>query len=69
MCPKDDGSTYHKLKCLMGECSSCGPGKKFKACPMEECSGCAVKVKVFEDVENEYTGAGKMKKRKILSYK
>ena len=32
VCPKDDGSTYHKLKCLMGECSSCGPGMKFKAC-------------------------------------
>ena len=61
MCPKVDGSTYHELKCLMGKCSSCGPSKKFKACPMEECSGCAVKVKVFEDVEVGYTGARKKK--------
>ena len=36
---------------------------------MEECSGCIVKVKVFEDVEVGYTGAGRKKKRKILSYK
>ena len=69
MCPKVDGSTYHELKCLMGECSSCGPNKKFKACPMEECSGCMVKVKVFEDVEVGYTDVGKKKKRKILSFK
>ena len=69
MCQKVDGSTYHELKCLMGECSSCGPNKKFKACPMEECSGCMVKVKVFEDVEVGYTDAGKKKKRKILSFK
>ena len=69
MCSKDDGSTYHKLQCLMGKYSSCGRKKKFKACPMEECSGCMVKVKVFEDVEVGYTDAGKKKKRKILSSK
>ena len=69
VCPKVDGFTYHELKCLMGECSSYGPNEKFKACPMEECSGCMVKVKVFEDVEVGYTDAGKKKKRKILSFK
>ena len=40
-----------------------------KACPMEESSGCTVKVKVFEDNEVGYTDAGKKKKRKILSFK
>ena len=69
VCPKVDGSIYHKLKCLIGECSSCGPEKKFKSCPMEESSGCTMKVKVFEDVEVGYTNAGKKKKRKIISYK
>lgn len=55
-----------KLKSLMGECSSCGLGKKFKACSMEDCNGCVIKVTVFEDVEVGYT-AGKKKEREILS--
>ena len=33
VCPKVDGSSYHKLKCLMGKCSSCGPAKKYESMP------------------------------------
>ena len=66
LCPKQAGSTYHDLKCHMGQCTKCG-AEKFLCCPQELLQDSrTIKVKVFKDVETNKCVGAKKKKRKEL---
>ena len=69
LCPKAIGSEIFDLKCLLGDCQSCGPAKKLPICPMEDSDSVQVKVKIFEDIQIGQTETSKKKKRKVLSHK
>ena len=69
LCPKLIGSELFGLKCLLGNCQSCGPAKKLPICPIEDSDSVQVKVKIFEDIQIGQTETGKKKKRKVLSHK
>lgn len=69
LCPKPIGSELFGLKCLLGNCKSCGPAKKLPICPIEDSDSVQVKVKIFEDIQTGQTETGTKKKRKVLSLK
>lgn len=68
VCPKQARSTYHVLKCHMGECSY--GVKRFCCYPYELSFQVArtIKVKIFKDVETGTSERGKKKKEGRNSY-
>lgn len=68
VCAKNEGSTFHKYKCLMGKCNRCGV-KNISFCPCEKQETTkTVVVQFFEDIEvqKKHGGTGR---RKVLSIK